>query len=103
MLDKWDQMMCERKGENEVEIEISEWFQGLTEDVITKMTFGNSFEQGKAIFKLHSQQMFLAAQSFRKLFIPGYRYIYISLLYTTYIFFVFANYERYLYNFALYR
>lgn len=75
MLDKWDRMMLERGGggEREVEIEVSEWFQGLTEDVITRMAFGSSYEEGKAIFRLQSQQMVLAAEAFQKVLIPGYR------------------------------
>lgn len=75
MLDKWDQMMWEKGGggEREVEIEVSEWFQGLTEDVITRMAFGSSYEQGKAIFRLQSHQMLLAADAFQKVLIPGYR------------------------------
>ncbi|KAL2929453.1 hypothetical protein RDABS01_034864 [Bienertia sinuspersici] len=75
MLDKWDQMMREIGGEREVEIEVSEWFQGLTEDVITRMAFGSSYEEGKAIFKLQSQQMVLAAEAFQKVLIPGYRFL----------------------------
>ncbi|KAF5741970.1 putative cytochrome P450 [Tripterygium wilfordii] len=54
----------------EVEIEVSEWFQTLTEDVITRTTFGNSHEDGKAIFKLQAQQMELAADAFQKVLIP---------------------------------
>ncbi|XP_021764531.1 cytochrome P450 734A1-like [Chenopodium quinoa] len=72
MLDKWDRMMCEK---GEVEIEVSEWFQGLTEDVITRMAFGSSYEQGKAIFRLQSHQMLLAADAFQKVLIPGYRFL----------------------------
>ncbi|XP_021860985.1 cytochrome P450 734A1 [Spinacia oleracea] len=77
MLDKWDQMMWEKGGggEREVEIEVSEWFQGLTEDVITRMAFGSSYEQGKAIFRLQSHQMLLAADAFQKVLIPGYRFM----------------------------
>ena len=80
MLDKWNHMMRE-KGDREVEIEVSEWFQGLTEDVITRMTFGSSYEQGKAIFKLQSQQMILAAEAFQKVLIPGYRYSLLHFIY----------------------
>ena len=69
MLEKWSAMGV--KGE--VEIEVSEWFQTLTEDVITRTAFGSSYEDGKAIFKLQAQQMDLAADAFQKVFIPGYR------------------------------
>ncbi|OIW19737.1 hypothetical protein TanjilG_18547 [Lupinus angustifolius] len=71
MLEKWS-VMGDEKGE--VEIEVSEWFQNLTEDIITRTAFGSSYEDGKAIFRLQSQQMLLAADAFQKVFIPGYRF-----------------------------
>ncbi|KAK6945055.1 Cytochrome P450 [Dillenia turbinata] len=71
MLDRISPM----SGSGEVEIEISEWFQTLTEDVITRTAFGSSYEDGKAIFRLQAQQMVLAAEAFRKVFIPGYRFL----------------------------
>lgn len=69
MLEKW--MAMSKSGE--VEIEVSEWYQTLTEDVITRMAFGSSYEDGKAIFQLQAQQMVMAAEAFQKVFIPGYR------------------------------
>ncbi|KAH9761949.1 cytochrome P450 734A1 [Citrus sinensis] len=71
MLDKWVAM----SKSGSVEVEVSEWFQLLTEDVITRTAFGSSYEDGKAIFRLQAQQMELAAETFRKVFIPGYRFL----------------------------
>nr|BAF02551.1 putative brassinosteroid hydroxylase [Solanum lycopersicum] len=59
----------------EIEIEVSEWFQTLTEDIVAQTAFGHSYEQGKAIFRLQAQQMVLAAEAFQKVFIPGYRFL----------------------------
>ncbi|XP_047167797.1 cytochrome P450 734A1-like [Vigna umbellata] len=70
MLEKWKTMA--EKGE--VEIEVSECFQTLTEDVITRTAFGSSYEDGKAVFRLQAQQMELAADAFQKVFIPGSRF-----------------------------
>lgn len=70
MLDKWSAMST---NTGEIEIEVCEWFQTLTEDVITRTAFGTSYEDGKAIFRLQAQQMVLAAEAFQKVFIPGYR------------------------------
>ncbi|KAK8547146.1 hypothetical protein V6N13_097865 [Hibiscus sabdariffa] len=72
MLDKWSAM---RTSSGEIEIEVCEWFQTLTEDVITRTAFGTSYEDGKAIFRLQAQQMVLAAEAFQKVFIPGYRFL----------------------------
>lgn len=69
MLEKWSAM----SDSGEVEIEVSEWFQNFTEDVITRTAFGSSYEDGKAIFRLQGKQMALAADVFQKVFIPGYR------------------------------
>lgn len=69
MLDKW--VGLSKVGE--VEIEVSEWFQTLTEDIVAQTAFGHSYEDGKAIFRLQAQQMVLASEAFQKVFIPGYR------------------------------
>ncbi|KAK2646050.1 hypothetical protein Ddye_021245 [Dipteronia dyeriana] len=71
MLDKWVTM----SKTGNVEIEVSEWFQILSEDVITRTAFGSSYEDGKAIFRLQARQMDLAAQAFQTVQIPGYRFI----------------------------
>lgn len=79
MLEKWRTMSRERgedeeeEEEKEVEIDVFEWFQILTEEVITRTAFGSSYEDGRAIFKLQAQQMVFAIDSFRKVFFPGYR------------------------------
>ncbi|CAM8911546.1 unnamed protein product [Rhodiola kirilowii] len=71
MLDTWSEI----SQPGNVEIEVSEWFQSLTEDVITRTAFGSSYEDGKAIFRLQNQQMLLASDAFQKVFIPGYRFL----------------------------
>ncbi|BBH08455.1 Cytochrome P450 superfamily protein [Prunus dulcis] len=71
MMDKWSAM----SSSGEVEIEVSECFQNLTEDIITRTAFGSSYEDGKAIFRLQAQQMVLVAEAFQKVFIPGYRFL----------------------------
>lgn len=71
MLDKWSEMSTG----GEVEIEISDWFQTLTEEVITRTVFGSSYEDGKTIFRLQGQQMLLVAEAFQKVFVPGYRFL----------------------------
>ncbi|KAJ6746395.1 CYTOCHROMEA2 [Salix koriyanagi] len=71
MLEPWYSTMSDS---DEVEIEVSEWFQTLTEEVITRTAFGSSYEDGKAIFRLQAQQMVLAAVAFQRVLIPGYRF-----------------------------
>uniref|UniRef100_A0A7N1A068 Cytochrome P450 n=1 Tax=Kalanchoe fedtschenkoi TaxID=63787 RepID=A0A7N1A068_KALFE len=71
MLERWSEI----SQPGDVEIEVSDWFQNLTEDVVTRTAFGSSYEDGKAIFGLQNQQMLLASDAFRKVFIPCYRFL----------------------------
>lgn len=71
MLEKWMSM----GNSEEVEIDVCEWYKTLTEDIITRMTFGGSYYEGKAIFRLQVQQMALTSEAFQKVFIPGYRFL----------------------------
>nr|AOA32959.1 CYP734A51 [Primula forbesii] len=71
MLDKW----VDISKSGSVEIEVSHWFQSLTEEIITHTVFGSNYEQGKAIFELHSQKMLHVIGSYNKVFIPGYRFL----------------------------
>lgn len=70
MMDKWSAMSSDS---GEVEIEVSESFQTLTEDIITRTAFGTSYEDGKAIFRLQAEQVLFVAEAFQKVFIPGHR------------------------------
>lgn len=70
MLNTWSDISSKP---GDVEIDVTDWFQNLTEDVITRTAFGSSYEDGKVIFRLQNQQMLLASDAFQKVFIPGYR------------------------------
>ncbi|KAL6568079.1 hypothetical protein OROHE_003763 [Orobanche hederae] len=72
-LTRWSGEMSDAAGK--VEIEVSNWSENLVEDVITRATFGSSYEDGRAIFKLQSQQMLHATEAYQKVFIPGYRFL----------------------------
>uniref|UniRef100_A0A1W7HBT2 Cytochrome P450 n=1 Tax=Scoparia dulcis TaxID=107240 RepID=A0A1W7HBT2_SCODU len=69
---KWNEKMS---NAGKVEIEVSDWFQNLVEDAITRATFGSSYEDGRAIFELQAQQMVHATEAYQKVFIPGYRFL----------------------------
>ncbi|CAK9164835.1 unnamed protein product [Ilex paraguariensis] len=71
MLDKWSA----KSYEGNVEIEVSECFETLAEEIITRTAFGSSYEDGRAIFELQAQQMVYATEAFQKVFIPGYRFL----------------------------
>ncbi|KAK4481897.1 hypothetical protein RD792_012809 [Penstemon davidsonii] len=71
---KWTSKMPNASA-GKVEIEVSDWFQKLVEEVITRATFGSSYQDGKAIFELQAQQMVHATEAYQKIFIPGYRFL----------------------------
>ncbi|CAI9114037.1 OLC1v1014656C1 [Oldenlandia corymbosa var. corymbosa] len=73
MLKRWSKMSSDDDGK--VEIEVSEWFQNLSEDVITQTVFGSSYEDGRAIYNLQAQQMVYATEAYQKVIIPGYRFM----------------------------
>ncbi|KAK9060732.1 hypothetical protein SSX86_021438 [Deinandra increscens subsp. villosa] len=71
MLDEWLGM----SNSGEVEIEVSQWYQKLTEDTMTRTAFGNNDIDGKRIFQLQARQMVLTSEAFKELSIPGYKYL----------------------------
>ncbi|KAI0502275.1 hypothetical protein KFK09_017222 [Dendrobium nobile] len=74
MVDKWA-ATSSATVRGEVEIDVADWFQGVTEDAITRTAFGRSYDDGKAVFRLQAQQMIFAAEAFRMILVPGYRFL----------------------------
>lgn len=72
VVEKWEEEAA-RSGSGEKEIDVSECFQSLTEEMITRTAFGVSYEDGRSVFGLQTQQMMFAAEAFNKVFVPGYR------------------------------
>ncbi|XP_075478474.1 cytochrome P450 734A1-like [Primulina tabacum] len=68
---KWSEEMGRNGGK--MEVEVSDWYQNLVEDVIARATFGGSYADGRPIFQLQAQQMVHATQAYHQVFIPGYR------------------------------
>lgn len=70
MLETWPTSSSE-----EIEVDVLEWFQSVSEDVITRSAFGISYVDGKAVFQLQAKQMMFVAEAFQNVFIPGYRWV----------------------------
>ncbi|CAI9109757.1 OLC1v1009639C1 [Oldenlandia corymbosa var. corymbosa] len=77
MLKQWLKLMSSSEDDgSKVEIDVSEWFQNIAEEVMARAAFGISYEEeGRAIYKLQAQQMAYAAKAFEKIFTPGYRFL----------------------------
>ncbi|KAF3777048.1 Cytochrome P450 734A1 [Nymphaea thermarum] len=75
MVEEWERDSPESDS-GERDIDVSDRFQRLTGEVITRSLFGaSSYEDGKEVFRLQSQQMTFAAESFNKVMLPGYRFL----------------------------
>jgi len=65
--------MAAAGGSGEVEVDVAEWFQAVTEEAITRATFGRSYDDGRAVFAMQGRLMAFASEAFRKVLVPGYR------------------------------
>ncbi|KZV26105.1 hypothetical protein F511_06031 [Dorcoceras hygrometricum] len=70
--EKWSEEMGLTSG-GKMEVEVSDWYKKLVEEVIARATFGGSYQDGRPIFELQAQQMVHATQAYHQVFIPGYR------------------------------
>ena len=68
MLRQWSKFVLS----GEAEFEMAKEFLKLTADVITHTAFGRGYAEGKN-FNMQDQQLTLAAESFSRVYIPGFR------------------------------
>eukprot|EP01018_Ginkgo_biloba_P017031 Gb_41418 [translate_table: standard] len=71
MLDKWRNKVVAGPEE----IEVCNDFRSLTADIIARTAFGSNFVEGRNIFDMQAEQAKLAAESFRKYNVPGFRFL----------------------------
>jgi hypothetical protein len=74
MAEKWRTKATASSG-GEVEVDVAEWFQAVAEEAITRATFGRSYDSGSAVFGMQAHLMAFASEAFRKVLVPGYRFL----------------------------
>ncbi|OEL37863.1 Cytochrome P450 734A2 [Dichanthelium oligosanthes] len=74
LAEKW-RAMAAAGGSGEVEVDVAEWFQAVTEEAITRATFGRSCDDGRVVFAMQGRLMAYASEAFRKVLVPGYRFL----------------------------
>ncbi|XP_066325193.1 cytochrome P450 734A2-like isoform X1 [Miscanthus floridulus] len=74
LAEKW-RAMAAAASSGEVEVDVAEWFQAVTEEAITRATFGRSYDDGRVVFAMQGRLMAYASEAFRKVLVPGYRFL----------------------------
>ena len=68
-----ERVLLPSSSSSEVEVDVAEWFQVVTEEAITRATFGRSYDDGQVVFAMQGRLMAYASEAFRKVLVPGYR------------------------------
>ncbi|KAK2970731.1 hypothetical protein RJ640_014221 [Escallonia rubra] len=72
MIAKWEGLVFEKAS---CELDVWPYLQTLSSDAISRTAFGSSYEEGRLIFELQTEQAELAAQAAQSLYIPGSRFL----------------------------
>ncbi|KAF8648151.1 hypothetical protein HU200_065004 [Digitaria exilis] len=74
LAERW-RAMAASVAAGEVEVDVAEWFQAVAEEAITRATFGRSYDSGRVVFRMQARLMAFASEAFRKVLVPGYRFL----------------------------
>ncbi|KAK8943474.1 Cytochrome P450 734A1 [Platanthera guangdongensis] len=71
MLEQWKE---ENEGRRVFEIDVHKQLHNFTADIISRVAFGNSYDECKRIFQLQDEQMHHVSRAIWHIYIPGFRY-----------------------------
>ena len=69
---RWENLLADSAGS--IELDVWSEFQNLAGDVISRAVFGVSYQEGRRIFLLQSEQLVRVTQAFGTSHIPGFSY-----------------------------
>ncbi|KAM0019623.1 putative secologanin synthase [Helianthus debilis subsp. tardiflorus] len=72
MIDKWEKILT---NETSCEVDVWPYIQTFSSDVISRTSFGSSFEEGRKIFELQREQAKLTMKVVNSVYIPGSRFL----------------------------
>ncbi|XP_074319223.1 cytochrome P450 CYP72A219-like [Silene latifolia] len=72
MINTWEEMVSETGS---CEIDVWSHLHKLSADVISRAAFGSSYEEGRRIFELITEQLKVAVPIINQVYIPGWRYV----------------------------
>ncbi|OAY27063.1 cytochrome P450 72A397 isoform X2 [Manihot esculenta] len=72
MIEQWKEMVHDQET---CEVDVWPELQKVTKDIISRVAFGSSYEEGKKIFELQQESIMLAVEATKSLYVPGFRFV----------------------------
>jgi cytochrome P450 len=74
MIAKWEKIISDN-GTSSCELDVWPFLQTMTSDVLSRTLFGSSYEQGRKVLELQTEQAELCVQALQSFYIPGSRFL----------------------------
>lgn len=71
MLEKWEALFS--SSDDSLEIDVWPYLENLSGDIISRVAFSSSHEEGSRIFEVQKEQVKLVLEIIQFIFIPGWR------------------------------
>ncbi|KAJ1410276.1 Cytochrome P450 [Sesbania bispinosa] len=72
LINRWEKLV---EPQGSCEVDVAPEFNILAGDVIARTAFGSSYEEGKMIFELQTEQVQLVLEAYLSIYFPGLRFI----------------------------